>query len=205
MPIFRIGQKTILFVHIPKAGGTSVETWLSAHSGESFRLKHRDPLLPCVPQHFHGALMNLLFAPDFFDYSFCVTRNPYRRLLSEYNYRMSHRKRLERVLPTPDFPKWVRRTFRRYRRDPFVYSNHIRPQSEFPIAGTEVFRLEDGLERLQTRLADICDVPRPDGFPQANRSVKRETAIDPAVADEIYAFYREDFETFGYSKDPDAD
>mgnify|MGYP002623369837 CR=1 FL=1 len=204
MPIFRLGQKTVLFLHIPKAGGTSIETWLSAHSGESFRLSRKTPLLPCVPQHFHGELIDLLFAPGFFDYSFCVTRNPFRRLLSEYNYRMSHRKRRERIFPTPDFATWVRRTFRRYRRDPFVYSNHIRPQSEFRIDGTEVFRLEDGLQALQARLVELTGVGLPEAIPEANRSAIRETNIDPKIVGEIYEFYRDDFRTFGYGKEPDA-
>ncbi|QXT39453.1 sulfotransferase family 2 domain-containing protein [Gymnodinialimonas ceratoperidinii] len=200
MPIFRIGQKNILFLHIPKAGGTSIETWLSTYSSESFRLPRKNSLLPCVPQHFHGEILSLLFAPDFFDYSFCVTRNPYDRLLSEYNYRMSHRKRLERIFPTPDFQTWVRRTFKRYRKDPFIYSNHIRPQSEFMIAGTEHFHLENGLGTLQQRLADLTGVALPDAIPTANRSTKRETSVDPAVVGEISDFYAEDFETFGYER-----
>lgn len=200
MPIFRIGQKNVLFLHIPKAGGTSIEKWLSTHSSESFRLPRKNSLFPCVPQHFHGEILSLLFAPDFFDYSFCVTRNPYDRLLSEYNYRMSHRKRLERVFPTPDFRTWVRRTFRRYRKDPFIYSNHIRPQSDFMIAGTESFHLEDGLEALQLRLAELTGVALPDAIPTANRSQKRETSVDPAVKQEISDFYARDFQQFGYKK-----
>lgn len=200
MPIFRIGQKNILFLHIPKAGGTSIEAWLSAQSSESFRLRRKNSFFPCVPQHFHGEIISLLFSPDFFDYSFCVTRNPYDRLLSEYNYRMSHRKRLDRLFPTPNFCTWVRRTFWRYRQDPFVYSNHIRPQSEFMIQGTEFFHLESGLEDVQRRLAELTGTALPDAIPTANRSTKRETVVDPEIAQEISNFYAEDFTKFGYDK-----
>ena len=201
MPIFRIGQKNILFLHIPKAGGTSIEAWLSEQSSESFRLHRKSSYFPCVPQHFHGEIVSLLFSQDFFDYSFCVTRNPYDRLLSEYNYRMSHRKRRERLFPTPNFKTWVRRTFRRYKQDPFIYSNHIRPQSEFMIPGTEYFHLEDGLLDVQRRLAELTETALPEAIPTANRSTKRETAVDPETAQKISHFYARDFSNFGYDKE----
>lgn len=201
MPIFRLGQKNVLFLHIPKAGGTSIEAFLAEHSGESLRMKFNTLKLPCVPQHFHGALIETLFAPDFFDYSFCVPRNPYWRLLSEYNYRMGHRRFPWRHLPAPSFARWVRRTLARYRADPFVYSNHIRPQVAFRIAGTEAFRLEDQQEALMARLSAIAGVA-PQPLPHANASTPRATVIDAKTAQLIHAFYRDDFETFGY--DPES-
>ncbi len=198
MPIFRLNGKTILFLHIPKAGGTSIETWLSAHGPESFRLRYNRIGLPCVPQHFHGALIEQLFAPGFFDYSFCVPRNPYWRLLSEYNYRMGHRKWPWRLLPRPGFALWVRRSLSRYDRNPYLYSNHLRPQVAFRIAGTEAFRLEDQQPALIARLSALGGLPPPAELPRTNASTPLALGIDPATAALIHQFYRADFETFGY-------
>ncbi len=201
MPIFKLGTKTILFLHIPKAGGTSVERWLSQSATESFHLSRNALGLPCVPQHFHGALIDALFAPGFFDYSFAVTRNPYRRLLSEYNYRMGHRRRRDRLLPAPSFGRWTRRVLRRQPKTPYLLSNHIRPQIEFCIDGTETFRLEDQLPELYARLAGAGLGDLAEDLPQSNRSVPRATQIDPATAALIYDFYRSDFDRFGYARD----
>ncbi|SOB91563.1 sulfotransferase family protein [Rhodobacter sp. JA431] len=200
MPIFRLAQKNVLFLHIPKAGGTSIESFLSTQSGESLRMKQNHLHLPCVPQHFHGELIETLFSADFFDYSFCVTRNPYARLLSEYNYRMGHRHFPWRHLPEPGFARWVRWVFTQYRRNPYVYSNHIRPQSAFSIAGTEAFRLEDQQEELMERLSALAGVEAA-ALPRTNMSKQRATAMDPQTAKLIYDFYREDFERFGYAED----
>ena len=200
MPIFRVSGKNILFIHIPKAGGTSVETFLSGLSSESFRNHHNTANLPCVPQHFHRDLINTLFAAEFFDYSFCVTRNPYRRTLSEYNYRMQHRKRRYRWLPAPGFDLWVGWTFKRYETDPFVYSNHIRPQVEFPLASTRTFRLEDQISDLMSSLQDVTGVETPRVLPKANTSDKREAKISPKTAERIYNFYKDDFLEFGYDE-----
>jgi hypothetical protein len=200
MPIFRLGTKNVLFLHIPKAGGTSIEEMLSEHSSESMRMKYNTLKLPCVPQHFHGTLISTLFAADFFDYSFCVPRNPYWRLLSEYNYRMGHRPFPWRHLPSPSFSHWVTRTFARYRHNPYIYSNHIRPQVEFRLATTEAFRLEDEQDALVARLCEIGGLT-PRSLPHVNTSTRRITDISPETAARIFAFYREDFETFGYDAD----
>ncbi|MBV7410315.1 sulfotransferase family 2 domain-containing protein [Maritimibacter sp. DP1N21-5] len=201
MPIFRISGKTILFLHIPKAGGTSVEEFLAQHSGESFRMTLNTERLPCVPQHFHGEMIEKLFAPDFFDYAFSVTRNPYARILSEYNYRMQHRHKPYRWFPVPSFETWLKTTLGRYRRDPYVYSNHIRPQIAFRIAGSRSFRLEDQIGNLMSELAEETGVDAPPALPHANRSTKRATAMTEAAAQLIQDFYAMDFETFGYSRD----
>ncbi len=201
MPIFRISDKNILFMHVPKAGGTSVERWLGTHAPVGFHFPLKKYGLPCPPQHFHAEMIEALFGPGFFDYSFAVVRNPFWRLLSEYNYRMSHRRRRERIFPMPSFDRWVRGVLRRYQADPFIYSNHIRPQVEFLIEGTEVFRLESELPKLQHRLATLCSIKALPEIPVVNRSTARENAISEATAQTLCEFYREDFERFGYSPD----
>jgi hypothetical protein len=201
MPIFRVSGKNILFIHIPKAGGTSVEAFLSQLSGESFRMHYNTEGFPCVPQHFHGALLDKLFDEDFFDYSFCVTRNPYARILSEYNYRMQHRKRPYRWFPAPKFDAWVRATLARYNRNPYIYSNHIRPQVEFRLQQTRAFRLEDQIADLMRELAELIGAEIPEVLPRENSSHKRVTRISDETAEHIYAFYKDDFEQFGYARE----
>jgi hypothetical protein len=165
---------------------------------EALYLKSRTPEFPCVPQHFHAEILNKLFPPGFFDYSFCVVRNPYRRTLSEYNYRVTRPKLRNRVLPRPSFERWLRRSFREYSRNPYLYSNHIRPQSDFPIEGTEVFRLEDGLEPLRARLEEVAGFCLADDVPRANSSQKIVTGLSENAARLIRDFYARDFELFGY-------
>ncbi|MGJ8624632.1 MAG: sulfotransferase family 2 domain-containing protein [Yoonia sp.] len=201
MPAFRFAEKRILFIHIPKAGGTSVKSWLSGHSSESLYQKHRPDVFPCVPQHFHGALLDTLFSPDFFDYSFCISRNPYARVLSEYNYRITRPRLKNKILPKPRFESWLRSAFSRYDRNPYVHSNHIRPQHEFLIGDTEAFQLEKGLEPLQKRLSEITGVPLKGEVPRKNPSAKTATSISAAAAKRIHEFYEKDFERFGYDRD----
>ncbi|PJI92672.1 sulfotransferase family protein [Yoonia maricola] len=201
MPAFRFRDKLILFIHIPKAGGTSIKSWMSEHAAESLYMKHRSEMFPLVPQHFHAELLDELFAPAFFDYSFCVTRNPYSRALSEYNYRITRPRLKNKLLPKPSFESWLQKSFARYKKDPYIFSNHLRPQHMFPIAETEVFRLEDGLEPLQERLAMMTGIGFAADLPHKNPSQKSVTAISDEAAAQIRAFYADDFKRFDY--DPD--
>ncbi|MEQ8367850.1 MAG: sulfotransferase family 2 domain-containing protein [Roseicyclus sp.] len=198
MPAFRIGAKRLLFIHIPKSGGTSINAWLSEKSDQSLYQKHRPTEFPCVPQHFHGDLLDKLFAPGFFDYSFCVTRNPYARILSEYNYRITRPRLKNRIFPKPSFERWLRTAFAGFSRNAYMHSNHIRPQHEFLIEGTEFFRLEDGLDPLRTRLAEVTGATLDAEVPRKNPSIKTATSFSQASATLIHAFYAKDFEIFGY-------
>ncbi|EBA13096.1 sulfotransferase family 2 domain-containing protein [Roseobacter sp. CCS2] len=201
MPAYRFGKELILFIHIPKAGGTSIKSWMSEHAPESLYMKDRRDMLPLVPQHFHKELLDALFAPAFFDYSFCVTRNPFSRTLSEYNYRITRPRLKNKLLPKPSFESWLRKSFARYEKDPYIFSNHLRPQHMFPIEKTEVFRLEDGLEPLQQRLAAMTGIAFAAALPHKNPSKKTVTAISDDAAGQIREFYAEDFKQFNY--DPD--
>ena len=200
MPLARLNGRNILFIHIPKAGGTSVEEWLRQSCPLSFHGSQVAHGLPCVPQHFHAELLAYLFDKGFIDHSFAVVRNPYWRLLSEYNYRMSHRRRREAIFPRPSFGRWITSTLRRYRRDPYVYSNHIRPQVEFVFPETEIFRLEDGLETMRSRLEEIMGSTLPAEVPRRNASKALVEEIDEETAAMIHDFYAGDFTAYGYDR-----
>ncbi|MBY6127059.1 sulfotransferase family 2 domain-containing protein [Roseovarius atlanticus] len=196
MPLFRFDDTLILFIHVPKTGGTSVEQALRAMGGRAALLCNTtDGYARCTPQHMQAEILSAFVPEGFYDMRFAVIREPQSRLVSEYKMRRAGRKL--RGMPLLSFTDWVDQTFRRYERNPYVFDNHIRPQTELIPEHTQIFRLEDGLEvalahvaRRLGRAAPALDRVRP-GAPDP-------VEIPPATAARVAAFYRADYDRFGY-------
>lgn len=214
MPIFRRNDQNILFVHIPKTGGTSLErTFVAA----GFEMLYRDgetgpgsvnSLRTVPPQHMHAELLEQMFRLEQFDLIFMVTRHPLARFRSEYGMRNSA------ALSAGDgsadrVEEWTESAFRRLRRDPRAFHNHLRPQSEFYVPGAIVYRLEDGMDSI---LADL-DAHVGGGLPQEavhvmNRQkstgvATRDIVVPPRVRARVEAFYHQDYRQFGYALEQD--
>ena len=140
-----------------------------------------------------------------FDYVFMTVREPIARLKSEFHYRTrgAGRGSAFRQLRVPiSFDAWVRWTLARYRKDPYVWDNHVRPQHEFLAFGAEVFRLEDGLDRVAEALQSVTgadgvqvSAARPPGYDSSGPSCQltRRTLSDTVK------HAANDFATFGYT------
>lgn len=198
MPILRAGSKVVLFVHIPKTGGTSVEQWLRSVAPLSMYSPKRADFVPCVPQHFDAQIMKYLFDESLFDYSFAVVRNPYDRIISEFKYRNESKRY---GLFVPSFKRWVRRNLAEYGKNNYLLSNHIRPQTDFLMPGVESFKIEDGFSHLQRRLQEVLGIAMTETVPHSNKSSDRPVEMDAGTMDIIYDFYRKDFEALGYSRE----
>lgn len=185
MPLYRINDRTVLFLHVPKAGGTSVHRFLSAHGASVPDVKAREQTwAPCPPQHFHAALCRQIIPEALPDLVFSVVRHPARRLESEFFYRHLRRGRTRsigfdfRIRPfaamddaarSRYFTRWATDALRRHARDPFHLSNHLRPQVEFvDWPGIVTYRLEDGLTAALVDLAARLDLPPPADAPREN-------------------------------------
>ena len=194
MALYRFNDKLVLFVHIPKTGGTSTMRLLASIGGmEAFRQPVPNPDLPCTPQHFHAAILRDLIPPGFVDLAFTIVRNPFDRLASEY------RMRIQEPQHDLSFDEWVLRTLRRYRRNPFINDNHVRPQHEFLMPGVRQFRFEAApFQAICDAMAEFGVAP-PADIPWERRAAHLPLTMTPETARSIVAFYAADFEALCYS------
>ena len=195
---FIVTDRTILFVHIPKCAGSSVEAWLARHAP----LNMWNPMAPLAsrvtPQHHTAGDLRAMFDDGFFDYAFAIVRDPYARIESEYRMRMM----LRQGPATPPFSSWLAHHVQAARNNPFALDNHLRPQSDFLDSDMRIFKLEDGLDAALARVAVDCGL--------ADQPVGRERVtvdrfkgtIRWAGRDRILVneFYARDFELLGYER-----
>lgn len=213
MPVLNVGSKRVLYIHVPRSGGTFVEALLRSYGPlEGVRMGLSFDGLPCSPQHFHAPLLEHVYsvedrgAQHAFDYVFMTVRDPLARLTSEYRYKARGAKvSLRRRLTFPrTFAGWVSRTFAAYRRNPFSFDNHIRPQHQFLTFDAEVFRLEDGLERIATVLDELTGVTGE--LPETPLNDTEDSApryeVTAALRRKIETFYADDYRLFGYGGGP---
>lgn len=210
MPVLSVGGVRVLYIHVPKTAGTSVETLLRSYGPISGKRLH-PPFdgLPCSPQHFHAELLEHVYALDEdrggrahdFDFVFMTVRDPMARYLSECLYRTWYdhpvAQRLRDAVPR-DYDRWTRRVMRRYRRDAYVLDNHLRPQHEFETFGAVPFRIEDGLAPLKDRLDDLLGLRGALPPAPVNRSRDRAVRLGADARQQVVELYREDFERYGY-------
>ncbi|WP_061960870.1 sulfotransferase family 2 domain-containing protein [Demequina flava] len=213
MPIIRKSKQGLLFIHIPKTGGGSVEAafradgWsvniLDGNMGKGTINHYRH----CTPQHIHGSVLQQLYKLDRFDGIFTYVRDPLRRTVSEYLWRNQRNENLDPGAPA--FEAWVREAIKKTMADPYVYDNHMRPQHEFLVPGTRVYKFEDGLE---TGLADLervtgleipSSVPRNHSGSDLSGVSSSDVQINDNIRKLVADFYAEDYRIFGYTR-PDA-
>ena len=217
MPLHRINERIVLFVHIPKNGGSTVEAWLNDLGPSALKYPGRYDGLLLPPQHFHADLLKAIIPEDFYDDAFCIVRDPLERLMSEYRWAHRHRvlgakrpffykDRSQDVALSRHFARWVRKQFSRTRKDPFTRGNHIRPQSDFlGIEKCRVYRFEEGFVSIMSDLAKRWNVPVPDVVPHENATGQLSLQIDIKTLRLIDKFYADDFARFGYPSAVDRD
>lgn len=197
MPFIQHNGKRVLFIHIPKAGGTSVESWMKGIAPLrlfSIGVPHASR---CTPQHFRAQDIRALLGEGLFDYALTIVRNPYDRIESEY--RMQAQMAKESFWKgLPAFSHWVEENLERQKHDKFHLDNHLRPQWEFLGKDVEVFRIEDGLAAPLAAMADRLGVQPPEIPPHELRSDALEIDWGPADRIRVHEHYARDFEAFNY-------
>jgi hypothetical protein len=207
VPVFSKPDRTVLFVHIPKAAGSTLEQ-MFVRSGWRVALRETQkthprlrPLRRCSPQHYHAALLQELLRVDRFDAIFTVTREPVSRFRSEYVMRQGRNPRIDSVA----VEEWADRVLARREDNPYALDNHLRPQHEFVLPGSLVYRLEDGLESAVADLNERFDLGVTTAVPPAMEGFKRagvrssEVEVSDRLHTTLRSVYADDFARFGYA------
>ncbi|SIQ34284.1 Sulfotransferase family protein [Paracoccus thiocyanatus] len=198
MPFIEYSGKRILFIHIPKTGGTSVENWMQGIAPLRLFSQGIPAAMKCTPQHLRMQDIRALLGEGYFDQALTVVRNPYDRIASEYRMR-AHLAKAGFFKGLPIFSLWLEEWLNRQKREPFCLDNHLRPQWEFLGSEVETFRFEDGLQAPLARMAEWLDIAPPESLPHDLRPDPLEIAWDQVDRIRVRDHYARDFEMLGYS------
>lgn len=201
MPVFAINGKSVLFIHVPKTGGTTIERVLSQfgpmslHSkGGCFRDQFRGGLLskPIPLQHLHSTLLRRLLLPGQFDLVFMLVRDPVQRMVSEYRH-AREMWRPEGLLP---FSTWLRICLRLARMDPAFRNNHFRAQADYHIEGAKVLHYEDGMLPCLNEISATLGVQKFEELPRERQSKTYVAVPSPRDIELIQKAFAADYEMF---------
>lgn len=200
MPSATINGQKVLYLHIPKTGGSTVERFLEAHA--PLRLKNQDlPGQTCSSQHLHAAALKNLGEFSGLDWTFTIVRHPVARVVSEYRYQMRKPRGLRARL---SFSGWLTYALARRRLNASYRDNHFRAQHEFVAESVEVLRFEEGMDKCLARIAARLGLPAPDDIPHEKPSPAIAVSLTRANLAAIERAYAQDYSQFGYRNDANA-
>jgi len=211
MPLVSAGGRRLFFAHVPKTGGSSLEDYLAERFGPlawldrywELRWKDggcREAGLRVSPQHLAAEdALRLLPGPS--DWSFALVRDPVARIVSEYRFQARAPGRRRRLAEL-GFSSWLRSVVALARREPTIFDNHIRPQSDLVPEDAEIFRLEDGFAPLIARLDAVTGTIAP--ALEVGHALKSDAGASVALRGPdlalIAEFYAVDYDRFGYRR-----
>lgn len=193
----------ILFIHIPKCGGTSIEKFFDMmdrkllyydlnafkFDGVDFAMQHLTPKY--LKQH-------EISSEIYHSYTkFTIVRNPYRRVVSEYMWRHKSKKNKTE----PDFYKWMRNYYKTIDNDhklkqvDFIYDENGNKEVDYIMRleniTTEFPKFLDFISYKEEKKLQIINSTKSDEY---------KYLLSDRCKEFIYDFYEEDFKMLNYKK-----
>jgi hypothetical protein len=194
MPLYNFSGAMVLFIHIPKAGGTTIEFALSNYCMGLLDRNFKGEFFPCSPQHFHAMIIDKVLDLSAISLQFTIVRSPLDRLKSEYFWQ----RRFFGL--NQEFNDWAIESLSRLNLNRFIFDNHLRPMTEFVTPSVKWFRIEDGLDQVYSFLVDLfgeLNFKKPVRH-MMNSGERPKTDISEETLSLIKTIYGKDIEMFGY-------
>lgn len=201
MPFIEKGARRILFVHIPRTGGTTVEHWLRTLAPLRFFTYGIPPSMRITPQHLTRNDLVDIFGDGFFDYKFALVRNPFRRLESEYKL---HALRGQKGFygGFQKFSAWLETNLDAVGKNRHHADNHFRPQCDFLGDDVQVFRYEDGVAAAIEQVAKLNNLsgPAEEKALYNTDEFKEQIVWDTVSRQLVEEYYKRDLAYLDYPK-----
>lgn len=215
MPVTEINKKTLAFVHIPKCGGSSIESSLDLHpfnqTEEEMTLRHLSGINAKGKQLQHltfSEIITELEGRGIHNFkSFTVVRHPFSRIVSEFKWRkkINH----TRYRNTNDLESFIATIEKIHLSQPIGFDTHFISQANYVRSSSsthnlKVFKLEDGLQPvcdwlchefgITISVSSVNVSPSSEALSKELRNTSQKNKLRAA----IYSLYQEDYDLFGY-------
>ena len=139
-------KKKIIFLHIPKTGGTTIERLFNINLFHSSRSDERPSL-----QHLTCNMLCEKMGKSKYDsyYKFTFIRNPWARILSTYFWRQTLPKKRP-ILPFNDFINVVSDTVENNSYYEQEFGDHFIPQIEYTTGVDDIYKYENFSSEINT-------------------------------------------------------
>jgi hypothetical protein len=213
MPYYydQLQDLNILFIHIPKTGGTSLHNYfVKKYNIKLDKYKNlyglyflKGPIKSSL-QHLtlsHVLSLNYINIIKENLKIITIVRNPYTRLVSHILWEIKMNKKNIVVIDKNQIYKEIKKIFNNYKNNTGAYDNHIKPQYQFLINDDKIN--ENIIILKQEDLTNMMhDIGFSDFDIHDNKADEKYT-INDFLNDEsinlINDFYEKDFITFGYN------
>lgn len=193
-------QRKIIFIHIPKTGGTSIEQllrdrgryglqYIGVRNGQSM--------------HHMLAIQLKKEINDFFQhYRFSIVRNPYDRFLSEYFWCPIKGAGYKSGKSLDEFIDYVENVVKKNQYYSNIYHDHFIPQYHFlfynkKLLVQSIFKFEE-FDKIIHFLKNKYHINME--MPFLNKSDKKDISLNDIQKERIYELYKIDFIAFRYDK-----
>lgn len=210
MPLFRrYLYPTILFIHIPKTGGSSLENYFSKKYKQDLNFstlfgKNNFKFLlktSVTLQHLTFNQISMIKPCVSFSKIITIVRNPYDRIISELFFS----KFINKNTTCSEIAAIIKNLFYIYQFDNDILDNHIRPQYEFILNNNKNVLINNliilNTENLTEQMHELgyTDFENTNNVNKQMNKNKYIQYLNKDSINLINQFYMQDFEIFNYT------